>query len=59
MLSNPLTLKVTEEINQIVQTIQLKFKNSLVYIEKSLDKAERIALYSVGNYFLVTSLSDG
>ena len=59
MLSNPLTLKVTEEINQIVQTIQLKFKNSLVYMEKSLDKAERIALYSVGNYFLVTSLSDG
>jgi trehalose 6-phosphate synthase/phosphatase len=48
-----------KEIKSIIQTINNKYKGSLIYIEENLSHIDRVALWQVTNFLLVTSLRDG
>lgn len=52
-------LEARKDIESLVQTIQAKYKGSLIYCEQDLDKLQRIALWSAINHMIDTTFRDG
>jgi len=53
------TEEASNEIKALVEEINSKFPNSVIYNETTISTAKRIALFSVAEILLITSLRDG
>ena len=49
----------TREIERLVAEIEDKFPGSIYTVQRNLDLEERLALWSITKYLLITTLIDG